>query len=231
MVVGTRQGDNYIKAGQIVLAMNETGTSGSYESAAYINADHVNISATDTVHTLAGDISHDADGKLVIRNAAGLYVERDNVILGVWDSGNLTGSIMVRRINQFSTITIQADKIDINGLVTALTAYDVTVSTLTTTNTASFGGEVEMPGLTITDGGDINGFTNITGDNAEFDSLTINGSEASWKSQNVVTSISVTADAHRFALCDTSLNVTSSYYSTMVHAVTANDTTIHYLGY
>ena len=46
MVVGTRNGDNYIKAGEIGLAINKSGETGSYESTAYINANHVNISAT-----------------------------------------------------------------------------------------------------------------------------------------------------------------------------------------
>lgn len=48
LVVGTRNGDNYIKAGEIGLAINKSGETGSYESTAYINANHVNISATNT---------------------------------------------------------------------------------------------------------------------------------------------------------------------------------------
>jgi hypothetical protein len=68
-------------------------------------------------------------------------------------------------------------------------------------------------------------------DTVNMQDLTYANQSVNWQSQKVVYSISVTADSHRFALCNTSLEVTSSYYSTMVHAVTANDTTIHYLGY
>ena len=75
MVVGTRNGGYYVKAGEIALAINATGEPGSYESTAYITADHVNISATSTVHTLAGEMHVDADGKLIIDSAGGMYVE------------------------------------------------------------------------------------------------------------------------------------------------------------
>ena len=214
MVVGTRQGGNYIKAGQIILAMNETGTPGSYESAAYINADHVNISATQTAHTLAGEVEYDAQGRLVIKNASGLYVTRNSAVVGVWDKGNLTGSVMVSYINGQSTASINADVIDINGIVTKLLTYQISCASIHTTGGSNlFEGHNSFP------------------DTVNMQDLTYANQSVNWQSQKVVTSISVTADSHRFALCNTSLEVTSSYYSTMVHAVTANDTTIHYLGY
>ena len=181
MVAGYKDGNQYIKAGQIVLAINESGESGGYESAAYVNADHVNISATNTAHLLAGSIVYDENGRLVLKESSGggIYVERTEQgttsSFGIWDKGNLTGGIMVQQINgQTGTkLTLGADVIDINGLVTALLAYDVTVKTLSTVGTATFEGDVYAPGLTITDGGDINGFTNITGTNASFDTLTV----------------------------------------------------------
>lgn len=110
MVVGTRNGGYYIRAGQIALEINKTGEAGSYESSAYIEADHINISATQSVHTLAGSIVYDTDGKLKIIDAGGLYVERTEsgktVTVGVWDKGNLTGGVMVEQINgQQGTIT------------------------------------------------------------------------------------------------------------------------------
>lgn len=193
MVVKRRNGNDYVVAGNIILAINQSGEPGSYESAAYINANHVNISATDTAHLLAGSIVYDSNGKLVLKDSsgAGIYIERQggSASFGIWDKGNLTGGVMVEQINgqQGTKLTLHADVIDINGLVTALTAYNVTVETITTTNTATFGGDVEMPGLTITDGGDINGFTNLTGDYATLtdvitSTLTVGDNEASWKS-------------------------------------------------
>ena len=110
MVVGTRNGGYYIRAGQIALEINKTGKDGSYESAAYIEANHINISATNTVHTLAGDLEHDTQGRLVIKNAGGMYVQRTESGIttkyGVFDNGNLTGGVVVEKINgQKGTIT------------------------------------------------------------------------------------------------------------------------------
>ena len=103
MVVGYRDGTNYIKAGQIILAINESGEPGQYESAAYINANHVNISATDTAHLLAGSIVYDENGKLVLKDSsgAGIYIERQggSASFGIWDRGNLTGGVIVEQIN------------------------------------------------------------------------------------------------------------------------------------
>lgn len=146
MVVGLRNGQEYIYAGQIALAINETGTQGSYETTAYINANHVNISATDTAYALAGDLEHDANGQLVIKSAGGMYVRRTEggvtSEFGVFDNGNLTGGICVSKINSQSGtyIKIQADKIDLSGYVTAseLNSTNAAITNLTNgTTTAS----------------------------------------------------------------------------------------------
>lgn len=135
MVVGTRNGGYYIKSGEIALAINKSGTSGSYESTATINANHVNISATDDVYTLAGDLEHDANGRLVIKNAGGLYVRRTEsgttAEFGIWDRGNLTGGVMVTQINGQSNLKLSADVIDIDGVVTSLTSKNITVGGIT----------------------------------------------------------------------------------------------------
>lgn len=49
MVVGYRNGNDYIKAGQIVLSINESGTSGSYVTAANINANHIVIGSDQSI--------------------------------------------------------------------------------------------------------------------------------------------------------------------------------------
>lgn len=142
MVVGMKDGDAYIKAGEIALSINETdGT-----STALIDADHINISATSTVHTLAGDLEHDANGRLVIKNAGGMYVQRTEggvtSQFGVWDNGNLTGGIMVQKINGTTETTIRADKINIDGIVTALAAKHVGVGSLDVEGATEFKGTV-----------------------------------------------------------------------------------------
>lgn len=125
MVVGTRNGGYYVKAGEIALAINETGTPGSYESTAYITADHVNISATSTVHSLAGEMHVDANGKLIIDSAGGMYVERTESGVtsqfGVFDSGNLTGGIIVNKVNGSTGTYITGDHVNISATGTAQT--------------------------------------------------------------------------------------------------------------
>lgn len=155
MVVGTKNGDSYIKAAEIALAINDDGS-----TEALINADHINISATDTVYTLAGDLEHDADGRLVIKNAAGLYVQRNQAVLGVWDKGNLTGGVMVQQINgqssvkisgdvidiNGSSITISADRIDINGIVSKLLTEQISCASIHTTSGSNlFEGHCSFP--------------------------------------------------------------------------------------
>lgn len=126
MVVGTRNGDNYIKAGEIALSINKSGESGQYESSAHINANHVNISATNDVHTLAGDVEHDAQGRLIIKNAGGMYVQRTEGGItsqfGVFDNGNLSAGIIVNKING-GTVKINAAHIELNGETVAQVLY------------------------------------------------------------------------------------------------------------
>lgn len=121
MVVGTYdEGGNYIKAGDIVLAINST----TGASTATIDANHINISATDTVATLAGVMYKDLAGKLILKNAGGIYVQRTNAGItsefGVWDEGNLTAGVLVKKLSDGSTVTkIKSDYIDFEGFVTA----------------------------------------------------------------------------------------------------------------
>ena len=121
MVIGTRNGDAYIKAGQIVLAINKSGETGQYESTALINANHVNISSTNTAHLLSGSIVYDEQGNLILKESTGggVYVEHNDqgttARFGVWDRGNLTGGVMVQQINGQTDTLITGDKINISG--------------------------------------------------------------------------------------------------------------------
>lgn len=226
MVVGKKNGQNFIKAGEITLSIN----SSSGESTALINADHVNISATSTVHTLAGDITHDAQGRLVIKNAGGLYVERTQsgttVTVGVWDKGNLTGGVMVQQINgQTGTkLTLQADVIDINGLITALAAKTIGCAALNVTQGIDCGhlysdtyvyaeGNITCNGTLICDSFNAGGTTHST----------------SWKSQTVVTSVSI-SNSHSFLYGNANLEPTGRASGSVVLS-TPGTATIHYLGY
>ena len=125
MVVGARNGGYYVKAGEIALAINETGEPGSYESTAYITANHINISGTSTAYTLAGAMHTDAQGRLIIDNAGGMYVERTEQgvtsLFGVFDDGNLTGGVIVNKVNGSTGTYITGDHVNISATGTAQT--------------------------------------------------------------------------------------------------------------
>lgn len=194
LLVKRRNGDDYILAGQIVLAINKSGETGEYESAAYINADHVNISGTSTAHLLAGSIVYDANGNLVLKESSGggVVVERTNqgttATFGVWDRGSLTGSVMVQQINgqsavkisgnvvdiNGSNITINADRIDINGIVTALLTEQISCESMHTTGGSNlFEGHNSFP------------------DTVTMQDLTYQNEEVSWQDTLVVTSVTL----------------------------------------
>ena len=218
MVVGTRNGGYYVKAGEIVLAINESGEPGQYESAAYISADHVNISGTNTVQTIAGALELDANGHLVIKEGAGLYLERTSggstAKFGVWDRGNLTGGVMVSQINGQSYLKLKADVIDIDGIITALRSEDLETATMT----AEY----------------IYSTSLISGIRLETSRLFVGsgqGTEATWKSQSVITSVNVTKTSSYGWVYENAAGVQHTYQSQMVTDVSKSSTTIHYLGY
>jgi len=206
LVVGTRNGDNYIKAGEIGLAINKSGETGSYESTAYINADHVNISATQDVYTLAGDVEHDANGRLIIKNAAGMYVRRTKegvtAEYGVYDENNLTGGICVEKINGQSgtKLTLKADVIDIDGLITALRTKSLLVASMTMTENAYMLGSMTYQFLPV-----------------------------SWESQTVVTSVTRTG-SHYFLYASSQQSSTPSGSASGTLVTAVNTATINYLG-
>lgn len=220
MVVGTRNGGYYVKAGEIVLAINESGEPGQYESAAYISADHVNISGTNTVQTIAGALELDANGHLVIKEGAGLYLERasggSTAQFGVWDRGNLTGGVMVSQINGQSYLKLKADVIDIDGIITALQSEDLETATMT----AEY----------------IYSTSLISGNRLETNRLFVGsgqGTEATWKSKEVVTaveraSISLTPP---ISVQNTGGTISTFQGVNSFNRGSVTTGTIHYLGY
>ena len=134
-----------------------------------------------------------------------------------------------------SRILLKADTIDIDGLITELQAYDVTFATITTTNTATFGGDVVIDGgngLTFEEGGDINGVTDLFADSGTFDALNVdNGGSpqaATWQSATIHTY--TRSNTRQFMYAQ---NGDTSNPATITGSIITNDssTTIHYLGY
>ena len=224
MVIKKKNGTNYIDAAAIALSINEWDESTS----AYINADHVNISATNTAHLLAGSIVYDASGNLVLEESSGggIMVKHnktgDTATFGIWDRGNLTGGVMVQQINgqtavkisgnvidiNGSQITISADRIDINGIVSKLGAEQIAVVSIHTTGGSNlFEGQCSFP------------------DTMSAQDLTYQNEAVSWQSKSVVTSVGQTKFTKNFKLADG-----TSWNHEVVTDVSHGAATLHYLG-
>lgn len=122
MVVGKYNGSEYIKAGEIGLAINKTGDPGNpYETRAYINADHVNIGASNSIHALIGSIKYDPNtNRLVFEEpTGGLVVEKTKqgvtAQFGVFDNDNLTGGIIVDKVNDSTNTYITGTHVNISA--------------------------------------------------------------------------------------------------------------------
>lgn len=221
MVAGIKDGDEYIKVGEICLAINDAD-----ESVANIHADHVNISATSTAHMLAGSIVYDEQGNLVLKESSGggVIVERNEqgttATFGIWDRGNLTGGVMVQQINgQTGTkLTLQADVIDVAGIVGEMSTMNISATELSASDGIYTEGDLEVDG-------DIScaGTIGISDGNLEMGSDSV-----SWQSESV-TSIS-SSQLHYFMYAATSGGTTPD--GTVQGRVITNATnkTIHFLG-
>lgn len=108
-----------------------------------------------------------------------------------------------------TNIKLSADTIDINGLVNALTAWNITALQITgTVITATV--EVDSP-------------------IAKIGVLSVAGDQASWQSKTVVTNISVNRTQQKWVYLDSNNNQqTSNVY--MTHNVTKTTATMNYLG-
>lgn len=152
MVVGEYVDGYKIQAGEISLAINET----SGQSLATIDANHINISATDSVHVLGGSVVYDQNGNLVLKESTmgGVLVEHDDqgvkTTYGVWDRGNLTGGVMVQQINGQTDVFISGNVIDINGSELIINADHIALNGETLISDL-LTGEAVISNLVVTD--------------------------------------------------------------------------------
>ena len=158
--------------------------------------------------------TNDMIGMVVGTRNGSYYVKAGEIVLAI---NRQTGQ---------STIKLHADVIDIQGIIRALQAESVTVRGLvadqaTIDNTLDVTGPVEFAaGLTL-----FNGF-HFSGGNFE-----IEGNNATWKSQSVITSVLVTKTSSYGWVYENAAGVQHTYQSKMVTDVSKSSTTIHYLGY
>lgn len=215
MVVGTNQQGNYIKAGEITLAINAT----TGQSTALIDANHVNISGTNTVQTIAGAMERDTNGDLIIKEGVGFKLRKatsggGTAEYGVWDEGNLTAGIVVGMINgqQGTFVKISADKIELDGTTIAgkLSGQQIVCNNIhTTTGQNTIEGATGFPDA-VTFGGD------VTYGNYVFD----------WKSK-LIRTVGLSTE-HKWEYTKTD-GTTATLEGRIVTSYT--DSTIYYLGH
>lgn len=79
----------------------------------------VDVTKTGGRAMFTDEFERDASGKLIVKSASGMAYRKNNVEVGLFDNDNLTAGVLVQRINGTTQTTIRADKIDLQGVVTA----------------------------------------------------------------------------------------------------------------
>jgi hypothetical protein len=184
-----------------------------------IDANHVNISGTNTVQTIAGAMERDVNGDLVIKQGVGFKLRKatsggGTAEYGVWDEGNLTAGIVVGMINgqQGTFVKISADKIELDGTTIAgkLSGQQIVCNNIhTTTGQNTFEGATGFPDA-VTFGGD------VTYGNYVFD----------WKSK-LIRTVGLSTE-HKWEYTKTD-GTTATLEGRIVTSYT--DSTIYYLGH
>ena len=160
--------------------------------------------------------------KLIVNDGTALIIERNHTEYGIYDEGNLTAGIVIGKLNDGSTsLKITADVIDIDGIVSELSTYDIQCDSITCTSEASFDGGIYTTDISGANAYFDNVYAAIDADSFEMDNHT-----GTWKSQTVVTSVGQTKFTKTFMLGDE-----TTWNHAVVTDVSYNNTTIHYLGY
>lgn len=236
MVIGTKNGKNYIKAAEIALSINEAGA-----SVATINADHINISGGKDVQTLAKSMYYDTKtGKLVV-TTSGMVARRNRVEYGIFDEGNLTAGVLVTRVNGQTNLKISASRIDIDGIVTQLKALNIEVADLRCSGTFDCDSAITATGSIQSDTGLYGPYLDVGSDGIECTgdiscegkvtaaSLKVGSYNASWKSFSYD---SLTYGTYRYWLYGASATATTAKGAVGAYPITGHSSnTIYYLGH
>ena len=180
----------------------------------HIDANGVLIYAQDNARNIGSKIQAEADRiSLVVEGyGANASIKRASIILAITEGE--------------SSVEITADYIDIDGIVSELSAYDIQCASITCTDEASFDGGIYT--------------TDISGDGAyfdegsigDFDCTDLNGHTVSWKSQQVITDMSTSGNYAYWAKTDSSNSgVTGHAYQKMITDITLTTKTLNYLSY
>ena len=147
------------------------------------------------------------------------------MVVGTFDGENkVLGGQIVLAINDDggSTALIQADTIDIQGVVNSLSVYDVEVNNLNVLGHAEIVGYLDVTDRIASTG-------TVAGLEGDFDTLKVNGDGASWQSYTARTVGLSTQRYFLYASSSGSTTPTGSSHGQVVSDYT--DTVLHFLGY
>lgn len=183
-------------------------------------------------------INTDTQIGMVIGTNDGKYkVLGGQIVLAINEDGGTTATIdadcidisgVVVNINASEDLVITAPHIDIQGIVDSLDAYDITVETLTTEGTITVNGEAQFNGGADFNDTDVTGIVNLTADYATFDSLTLDGYDGVWDSVSIYHITTTSSNQYfLYGASYTSTTPTGAIYGSIVTGATT--TTINYL--
>jgi hypothetical protein len=146
----------------------------------------------------------------------GVYIKAASIVASINNDGG-------------TNVKLEADTIDIDGLVTALKTYDLECQKFTAYSDADFQGEVTFQEGADFAYSDINQVTNLDAENADFDTLTVDSQAATWQSKSISTPTYGTRRYFLYSPSSTDLTASGAarHYPITAHS----EETIHYLGY
>lgn len=175
---------------------------------------------------VVGNMTVDSAGNVVIKEGSGLKVYKNGASYGVYDENNLTAGLLVQKLNGSTTARIKADRINLDGYVTM---EDFEAVSGWADNFAGNIVSANSIGTGSIDADEIF-FGDMNGSRASINSLSINGTAISMKSQYVLTNqpiVSITKDVKQVMLADGTTATIN--YVTGVN-VTINGQTLRFLG-
>lgn len=157
--------------------------------------------------------------------------QKIGMVVGTYNGGyKIRGGEITLAINDDggTTAKLDADTIDIDGIVNALVSYNLTTETLHATNTLTIEGEATFSnGVTCTDGSGLDGgYANV--DDVDTTTLTVAGDEATWQTYQARKCSLTQQHYYCYAASSGSTQPVGTSTGRIVNAYT--DETIHYLG-
>lgn len=157
--------------------------------------------------------------------------QKIGMVVGTYNGGyKIRGGEITLAINDDggTTAKLDADTIDIDGIVEALTSYNLTTETLHATNTLTIEGEATFSnGVTCIDGSGLDGgYANV--DDVDTTTLSVNGDEATWQTYQARKCSLSQQHYYCYAASSGSVQPVGTSTGRVVTAYT--DETLHYLG-